>query len=223
MSRFPRTIILLAAIFALPTGGFAENMASASDKLGIGRPALQQEMDAWDLDVRPDGVGLPLGKGTVAEGEAIYSEICAACHGDFGEGVDRWAAVAGGEDSLTDERPVKTIGSYWPYLSTVYDYVRRAMPYGDARSLSDNDVYAITAYLLYLNDLVTEEDFELSNKNFSSFVLPNKTNFISDNRKQENHVLENSKPCMKNCMIGKPKILSRARALDVTPTDKEGE
>ena len=123
-------------------------------KFGLGRLATGDEVAAWDIDVRPDGKGLPEGSGTVADGEPIYADKCALCHGDFGEAVDRWPVLAGGQDTLKDDRPVKTIGSYWPYLSTVYDYVRRAMPFGNARSLSDDDVYALTAYLLYLNDIV---------------------------------------------------------------------
>ncbi|MFH1517471.1 MAG: c-type cytochrome, partial [Pseudomonadota bacterium] len=118
---------------------------------GLGRVAMADEIAAWDIDIRPDGTGLPEGKGTVAEGEPIFAENCAVCHGDFGEGAGRWPVLAGGQDTLLRDRPVKTIGSYWPYLSTVFDYVRRAMPFGDARSLSDDDVYALTAYLLYLN------------------------------------------------------------------------
>ena len=104
---------------------------------GLGREATQDEIAAWDIDVRPDGTGLPESSGTVAKGEVLFSGNCAVCHGDFGEGVGRWPVLAGGHDTLTEDRPEKTIGSYWPYLSTVYDYVRRAMPYGNARSLSE--------------------------------------------------------------------------------------
>lgn len=183
---------------------------------GLGRKATADEVAAWDIDVRPDGTGLPVGKGTVAEGEVLFTDNCAVCHGDFGEAVDRWPVLAGGQGSLTDDRPVKTIGSYWPYLSTVYDYVRRAMPFGNARSLSDDDVYAITAYLLYLNDLVDDEDFELSNENFTEIHLPNEDNFVEDDRFQEAHYA-NKEPCMTECKPGPVKITMRARVLDVTP------
>lgn len=190
--------------------------------LHLGRTALPEEVSAWDIDIRPDGQGLPEGSGTVAQGETIYSEQCAVCHGDFGEGVDRWPVLAGGQDTLTEERPEKTIGSYWPYLSTVYDYVRRAMPFGNARSLSDDDVYALTAYLMYLNDIVTEEDFELSKSNFLDIPLPNEANFFDDDRKGEPHYAENIEPCMRDCIAGKAAVTMRARVLDVTP-DKEDE
>ncbi|MGB0903558.1 MAG: c-type cytochrome, partial [Mangrovicoccus sp.] len=121
---------------------------------GLGRAALPEEIASWDIDVRPDGQGLPEGKGDVWTGEEIFADNCAMCHGDFGEAVGRWPVLAGGQGTLTDDRPVKTIGSYWPYLSTVFDYVNRAMPFGNAQSLSPDEVYAITAYLLYLNDIV---------------------------------------------------------------------
>ena len=189
----------------------------------LGREALNEEIAAWDIDIRPDGTGLPVGKGTVAQGEPIYADNCAVCHGDFGEGTGRWPVLAGGHDTLTEERPEKTIGSYWPYLSTVYDYVRRAMPFGNARSLSDDDVYALTAYLLYLNDVVTDEDFELSNENFTDIRLPNEENFFMDDRASEPHYAEKSEPCMKDCKAEPAKITMRARVLDVTPEGEDGE
>jgi len=197
--------------------------SGSGGSFNIGRIALKEEIAAWDIDVRPDGMGLPPGKGTVAQGEPIYSEQCASCHGDFGEGVDRWPVLAGGQGTLKDDRPEKTIGSYWPYTSTVYDYIRRAMPFGNARSLSDDDVYALTAYVLYLNDVVEDEDFELSRENFSTIRLPNEENFISDKRSEEPHYKSASEPCMTNCKEGKAKLLMRARVLDVTPDgDHEG-
>ncbi|WP_040617509.1 c-type cytochrome [Roseibium sp. TrichSKD4] len=186
---------------------------------GLGRKATDAEVAAWDIDIRPDGQGLPVGSGSVADGEPIYTDNCAVCHGDFGEGVGRWPILAGGHDTLTDDRPEKTIGSYWPYLSTVYDYVRRAMPFGNARSLSDDDVYAITAYLLYLNDIVDDEEFVLSNENFLEVRLPNEENFIPDARYEEPHYAEKSEPCMKDCKADPIEITMRAAILDVTPED----
>ncbi len=193
--------------------------AAAGGKLGIGRVATPEEVAAWDIDVRPDGQGLPEGRGTVSEGMAVYDENCASCHGDFGEAIDRWPVLAGGRGTLEAERPEKTIGSYWPYLSTVYDYVRRAMPFGNARSLSDDDVYALTAYLLYLNDLVDDEEFELSKENFTSIKLPNEENFIDDDRLEEPHYADKSEPCMTDCKPGKAEITMHAAVLDVTPED----
>jgi len=177
--------------------------------LHLGRIALAEEVAAWDIDVRPDGVGLPTGSGDAIVGGEIYDAQCASCHGDFGEGTGRWPVLAGGHDSLTDERPEKTIG--------FYDYVRRAMPYGNARSLSDDDVYAITAYLLYLNDEV-DEDFELTSENFSNLRLPNEENFIADNRADEPfNVVELDDLCMSDCVEGTASVTQRAMVLDVTP------
>ncbi|WP_421858803.1 c-type cytochrome [Oricola sp.] len=187
----------------------------------LGRLASEDEVAAWDIDIRPDGMGLPVGQGTVADGEVLYTDNCAVCHGDFGEAVGRWPVLAGGQDTLADERPEKTVGSYWPYLSTVYDYVRRAMPFGNARSLSDDDVYAITAYLLYLNDIVDDEEFELSNENFGEVRLPNEANFIPDGRDDEGHYAEKAEPCMNDCKPGPVEITMRARVLDVTPDSDE--
>jgi len=201
---------------AAATGGGAAAARPSHGVFHLGRMATPAEIAAWDIDIRPDGAGLPDGKGTVADGEVVYEELCAACHGDFGEGRDRWPVLAGGFDTLTADRPVKTIGSYWPYLLTVYDYVRRAMPFGDARSLSDDEVYAVTAYLLYLNDIVTEEDFELSRQNFTAMRLGNEANFVADDRAAEEHY-RNGEPCMRDCKPGPVEVLMRARVLDVTP------
>lgn len=184
--------------------------------LHLGRVAMEEEVAAWDIDIRPDGQGLPVGQGTVETGGELYDAQCAVCHGVFGEGEGRWPILAGGADTLTDDRPEKTVGSYWPYLSTVYDYVKRAMPFGNARSLSDDDVYALTAYLLYLNDLVDEE-FELTSENFAQISLPNEANFIDDNRTEEAHYASTEEPCMSDCKPDAAVVTQRARVLDVTP------
>ena len=204
---------LLAAAFGILLAAGAANA-----KYGIGRVPTPEEIAAWDIDVRPDGQGLPEGRGTVAQGEQVYDERCASCHGEFGEGIGRYPELAGGRDSLAGDNPVKTVGSYWPYLSTVYDYIRRAMPFGDAQSLTPNELYALTAYLLYLNDLVTDRDFELSKQSFTVVRLPNEANFIDDPR-PDTPTLGQREPCMTNC-TAEVKILNRARVLDVTPEDE---
>ena len=184
--------------------------------LHLGRAALNEEIAAWDIDIRPDGMGLPIGQGSVEVGGELYDLQCASCHGVFGEGEGRWPVLAGGHDTLTEERPEKTIGSYWPYLSTVYDYVRRAMPFGNSRSLSDDDVYALTAYLLYLNDLV-DESYVLSAENFADISMPNKENFMADTRSSELWFGAAEEPCMTDCISGEATVSQRARILDVTP------
>ncbi|MEM9148075.1 MAG: cytochrome c [Pseudomonadota bacterium] len=208
MSKFPE-----AALAALLGAGLVT--PALSDGFGLGRQALQEEIAAWDIDVRPDGTGLPEGSGDVLTGEELFADQCASCHGDFGEGVDRWPVLAGGQGTLADDRPVKTIGSYWPYLSTVYDYINRAMPFGYAQSLAPDEVYAITAYLLYMNDVVENDAFVLSHENFSDVRLPNEQNFFADPRPDIPSVAETA-PCMTDCKDA-PQITMRARILDVTP------
>lgn len=195
---------------------FVEAAAPSRDGgFGLGRAALEAEIAAWDIDVRPDGQGLPVGSGDVWTGEEVYIENCAMCHGDFGEAVGRWPVLAGGQGTIDGEDPVKTIGSYWPYLSTVYDYINRAMPFGNAQSLTPDEVYAITAYLLYMNDVV-DDDFELSNENFTEVRLPNEDNFFFDDRAETEYTVFTGEPCMTDCKET-VEITMRARVLDVTP------
>ncbi|MBL4768095.1 MAG: c-type cytochrome [Rhodobacteraceae bacterium] len=209
MSKF----LKLVAMSAL-TSGFAAGPVLA-EKLGLGRAALPDEIVAWDLDVRPNGVGLPVGSGSVEAGEEIFAEKCAVCHGDFAEGVDNWPKLAGGEDTLDREDPVKTVGSYWPYLSTTWDYINRSMPYGNAQSLEHDEVFAIVAYILYSNDLV-EENFVLSNENFLEVEMPNAGGFFIDNRNDVELVSFSAEPCMSNCKTT-VEITMMAAVLDVTP------
>ncbi len=191
-----------------------------AEKLGLGRPALPEEIDAWDVAVLPDGQGLRKGSGDVLTGEQVFSQACASCHGDFAEGIDSWPVLAGGIGTLTDRRPVKTIGSYWPYLSTVWDYVHRSMPFGAAQTLSVDETYAITAFLLYSNGIV-EEDFVLSDENFTEIVLPNAGGFYPDDRPETEYPLFSAEPCMSNCRDA-VQITKRAVDLKVTPTDPDG-
>lgn len=207
---------LAAAPKDMPKAGHAE----PAKRLGIGREATSQEIAGWDIDIRPDGQGLPPGKGTVKDGEQLYMTHCAACHGEFGESAGRWPILSGGNGSLASPDPVKSIGSYWPYASTVMDYIRRAMPFGNAQSLGNDELYAITAYVLYLNDIVKSEDFELNDKNFRTIKLPNEPNFYDDDREVTEKAFWKKNPCMTNCAAGEPKITGRARSIDVTPESK---
>ncbi|MCJ1902749.1 MULTISPECIES: c-type cytochrome [Paracoccus] len=203
--------VLAASVLAGP---------AMAEKLGLGRVALPEEISAWDTAVLPDGQGLRPGSGDVATGDALFADNCASCHGDFAEGLDSWPVLAGGDGSLTDPRPVKTIGSYWPYLSTVYDYVHRSMPFGSAQTLSVDDTYAITAFLLYSNGLV-EDDFVLTHENFTKVVLPNAEGFYPDDRDQSEYPLFSKEPCMTDCAVG-VEITKRAVDLNVTPEDPDG-
>jgi cytochrome c len=164
-----------------------------AETLGLGRAALPEEIAAWDVAVLPDGQGLKPGSGDVLTGEEVFADKCASCHGEFAEGLDSWPVLAGGEGTLTDPRPVKTIGSYWPHLSTVWDYVHRSMPFGSAQTVSVDETYAITAFLLYSNGLV-EDDFVLSNENFTEIVLPNNGGFYPDDRPETEYTLFKGDP-----------------------------
>ena len=144
-------------------------------------------------------------------------ERCAACHGEFGESAGRWPILMGGAGTLAGSDPVKSIGSYWPYASTVMDYIRRSMPFGNAQSLTNDELYAVTAYVLYLNDILKDENFELNDRNFTSIKLPNQPNFLDDNRESAEQEFWQRAPCMANCIPGAARIIGRARALDVTP------
>src|SRR5215475_13686534 len=173
---------------------------AAARRLGIGRAATPEEIAGWDIAIRPDGKGLPPGKGTVKQGEALYMERCAACHGEFGESAARWPILSGGAGTLASNDPVKSIGSYWPYASTLMDYIRRSMPFGNSQSLNGDELYAITAYVLYLNDAIKQEDFELNDRNFTTIKLPNEGNFHDDDREITEKAFWGKEPCMANCL-----------------------
>ena len=207
--------------FRMIAAAEASAVGPRDGKFGLGRGATKREVAAWDGDISPDGTGLPIGSGDAIYGEEVFAEHCAICHGDFAEGVDNWPELAGGLDTLADEDPVKTVGSYWPYLSTTWDYVKRSMPFGYAQSLSDDDVYAIVAYILYSNDIV-DEDFILSNETFLDVEMPNKSGFIVDDRLTSESHFWNKKVCMSDCKSD-VKITMRAAVLDVTPEDEKNE
>ena len=207
---------LVKATFA---GGFMLVLTSApalpADRpFNLGKIAKAEEVAGWDIDVRPDGLGAPVGMGNAVDGEEVYADLCAACHGDFGEGVDRWPELVGGEGSLDTHDPLKTTGSYWPYASTLYDYVYRAMPFGEAQSLSYDETYQIVAFLLYMNDII-EDDFDLSHENLGAIVMPNRDGFFMPDPRPDAQPVS-AEPCMNNCNVA-TSIIGRARDIDVTP------
>jgi len=144
----------------------------------FGRPASSDETKLWDIDVRPDGKGLPDGSGTVAHGKEVFAENCAACHGDNGQGgiKDR---LVGGQGTLASDKPIKTVGSFWPYATTLFDYIHRAMPYQAPGSLSVDDYYALTAYVLSLNGILAP-DGKLDKETLPKVKMPNRDGFIPD-------------------------------------------
>jgi cytochrome c len=162
----------------LLAGAFAAAFASSALAWDFGRPATPEEIALWDIDVRPDGKGLPDGSGTPAQGKVVYQQNCEACHGPNGQGglKDR---LAGGQGTLASENPVKTVGSYWPYATTLFDYIHRAMPYPTPGALSNDDTYAVAAYILNLNGIVPD-DAKLDKDSLPKIRMPNRDGFIAD-------------------------------------------
>jgi cytochrome c len=146
-------------------------------------------------------------------------ERCAACHGEFGESAGRWPQLAQGKGTLASNDPVKTVGSYFPYLSSVFDYVRRAMPFGDAQSLTNDELYAVVAYVLNLNDIV-DDKFVLSKETWNTVRMTNQAGFIDDDRETAEKAFWNAKPCMSDCRPPVT-ITGRAAVIDVTPDDEK--
>jgi cytochrome c len=165
-------LLALIASFMPETG--------AAQTYGIGHAASDRDLAAWNIDVAANGAGLPAGSGSVSQGKAIYAQQCAACHGAKGEGKPADQLV-GGRNTLASANPVKTIGSFWPYATTVFDFINRAMPYNAPQSLKPDEVYALTAYLLHLNGIVAA-DAVLDARALPKINMPNRDGFISDSR-----------------------------------------
>ncbi len=217
-SRKFMAVALTVCVLGAPALAGQRADTKSGPRYHIGRAPTADEIRGWDIDVRPDGQGLPEGKGTVAQGEKLFMDNCASCHGEFGEGSGRWPVLAGGKGSLTSDNPVKTVGSYWPYASTLFDYIRHAMPYGNTGSLSVDEYYALVAYVLHLNDVITDQNFELTNRNLATIKMPNEQGFVMDDRATSEKSFWQNDPCMKDC-IAPVKITGRAVAIDVTPED----
>ena len=153
---------------------------AGGQKYKVGRPASAEEIKAADQFMAPDGTGLPPGKGTAADGREIYSRRCARCHGAQGQG-DEEGPLAGGKGTLKSAKPLKTVGSFWPYATTIYDYVHRAMPFDNPGLLDANQTYAVTALILHLNGIIGEKD-EMNAQTLPKVKMPNRDGFVQDNR-----------------------------------------
>jgi mono/diheme cytochrome c family protein len=181
--------VILISLLAFKDGALHQSFQiQASDttkwpaRFGFGYTPTAQEITAWDIDVRPDGKGLPKGQGDVEKGKGLYTLKCASCHG--ANGVETGAKLPGPAlvgDTAAKSKP-KTIGNYWPYATTLFDYVRRAMPYNQPGSLTDNEVYSITAYLLNANKII-KAGAVLNAQNLPKIIMPAKKLFIMDDRK----------------------------------------
>src|ERR1700730_453884 len=170
-SVFATGIALLAASAAL---------AQTPSYTNVGRTPTKEEIQAWDIAAGPDGKGLPPGQGTAKEGAPIFAAKCAVCHGTAAEGAKIGPRLTGGQaeiETFTTLRPVRTLGSYWPYATTVWDYINRAMPRNQGGTLNANEVYALTAFILYRNGIVQENDV-MDAKTLPRVQMPNRNGFL---------------------------------------------
>jgi cytochrome c len=178
----------------------APAMGQESRHFDFGSTATPQEIAGWNIDARPPGVGLPPGQGTVAEGKQVYEQQCMACHGDNGQGGigDR---LVGGEGTLASAHPVKTVGSYWPFATTLFDYVRRTMPFDRPQSLTPDQVYAVAGYILFMNGLV-KQDAVMDAKALPAVRMPNRDGFTTPDPRPDVH----DRACLSNCreLVGGP-------------------
>jgi len=164
LSRFPAIVLSLGII-----------STAAAQGPDLGHPVAPDELAAWDISIGPDGAGLPPGSGTPQQGEAVYIAKCIACHGEKGAGKPN-DALAGGRGTLGDQAPVKTVGSFWPYATTLFDYVRRAMPLNESKTLSNDEVYAVVAYVLRLNGII-EDNETIDARTLPKVRMPNADGF----------------------------------------------
>jgi cytochrome c len=163
----------------LASGALVLSLASAFAAEGpnLGQPITPQELAAWDISIGPDGAGLPPGKGTPQEGAAVFAAKCQACHGEKGAGQPNDRLVGGQGTLVGDQAPVKTVGSYWPYATTLFDYVRRAMPLPEPQSLTPDEVYAVSAYILNLNGIIGANDV-INADSLPKVKMPNRDSFF---------------------------------------------
>lgn len=202
MSRSER--LLLALLFVTASAA----IQAAQPWHSLGRPLAEGEIASWDIDVRPDGQGLPAGSGSVADGQAIYDEQCASCHGFFGESND-YLALTGGIGSLASNAPQRTVGSKLDYATTLWDYINRAMPFPRAKTLTPEQVYAVTAYVLHLNEILPA-DAVLDAKSLPEVRMPNRDGFTQ----AHGFMRVDGKPdvsntaCMQDCVAGEVKVTS---------------
>jgi cytochrome c len=171
--EFAFTAVALVALASSAT-------AETPSLYGIGRAATPAEIAGWNIDIGRDGSNLPAGSGTVSHGHEVFEQQCSGCHGEKGEGGvgDR---LVGGQGTIATPKPIKTVGSYWPYAPTLFDYIRRAMPQNAPQSLSNEDVYAVSAYILNMNGLLPA-DATLAAKTLSAITMPNRNMFTDDPR-----------------------------------------
>jgi len=202
--------LALSLLVATLVGG----LAAEKQPYGYGSTATPKQIAGWNIDARgDDGQGLPPGSGNVARGTEVFADQCAACHGTFGEGEGRFPKLVGGNGSLRADRPEPTVGSYWPFAVTLWDYINRAMPMPSPHMLPANDVYALTAFILNLNNIVPD-NFVADKDSLPKVKMPNHDAFSWTDPRPDTA----NKPCMKNCADPmKIKIMSSAEDQNLTP------
>lgn len=206
MSSWPR-LVFFAVVIASASASAAEQQ-----RYGYGSTPTKAQIDGWAIAVRPDGQGLPPGSGSVADGDELYANVCASCHGTFGEGAGRYPRIAG-QGKLTGDRPEETVGSYWPYATTLFDYINRAMPFPSPHVLPPDQVYALTAYVLNLNALV-DDNFVADAKSLPLVKMPNRDGFSWKDPRPDTHDVA----CMTNCRApAETQVTSTAEGKTLTP------
>ncbi len=209
MSSWRSLTVIGAAAVGVP---MYAALAAEPPRLGLGTPPTAAQIEGWAIAVRPDGQGLPAGSGSVKDGDDLYANICASCHGTFGEGVGRYPRIAG-EGKLTGDRPEQTVQTYWPFATTLFDYINRAMPYPAPHVLPPDQVYAVTAYVLNLNGLV-EDDFVADRESLPKVKMPNSEGFNWTDPRPDTH----DTACMTNCRpAADVKIAQTAEGKTLTP------
>lgn len=165
-------VVMAGIVFML---GCTTNKSTSTKFYDVGKTIEEKQITAWDIDVAPSGTGLPVGSSTARQGASIYQDKCASCHGNQGQGGVANRLVGGG--ALNTGKPIKTVGSYWPYATTLFDYTKRAMPHSLPQSLTNNEIYGTTAYILYMNKIVNIDD-EMNAKTLAMVRMPNRDGFI---------------------------------------------
>ena len=170
MSMRKRAVICAAMLVAA-------SAAASAQAPQFGQPVTPADIAPWDISIGPDGAGLPAGRGSAKQGEAVYAAKCQACHGEKGAGRPNDALVGGAGTIVSDGPAVKTVGSYWPYATTLFDYIRRAMPWNETKSLSNDELYAVSAYILHLNGVIGADDV-IDAQSLPKLKMPNRDGFI---------------------------------------------
>lgn len=165
----PKHLLLVSSLFF-------SSFSLAQEGPGLGVPATPEQIAGWDISIDPSGANLPAGSGSVAQGAAVYMTYCLACHGEGGQGGTNDQLV-GGHGTLASDSAVRTVGSYWPYATTLFDYIRRAMPFTLPGSLTDDQAYALTAYILQLNGIIDEDDV-MNAQTLPAVEMPNRDGFV---------------------------------------------